>query len=149
MPLIKKWWSFSLRRRLLWWALMFVLLVTVVWLASNNEGYVLIVRTPYRLQFSFNFFLILMVLSFLAVHYCLRMVHFFRWLPANKRSRKDSQRLKDGNAALLEGMQALAAGDLDRAEAAAQRAHTLIRSEDLEVLMKALNEKRLKTERLG
>jgi uncharacterized protein HemY len=146
MAMIKKWWSFSLRRRILWWLLMFALLVTIVWLAGNNEGYVLIVRSPYRLQFSFNFFLILMVLSFLAVHYCLRVVHFFRRLPANKRSKKDSQRLKDGNAALLEGMQALAEGNIIKAEAAAQRAHTLMRSEDLELLMRALSEKKLKSE---
>lgn len=145
MAIIKKWWSFSLRRHILWWLLMLVLLVTIVWLSSNNEGYVLIVRSPYRLQFSFNFFLILMVLSFLAVHYCLRLVHFFRLLPAKKRNKKDAQRLKDGNAALLEGMQALAEGDIAKAEAAAQRAHTLIRSEDLEILMRALNEKKLKS----
>jgi uncharacterized protein HemY len=146
MAIIKKWWSFSLRRRILWWVLMFVLLVTIVWLASNNEGYVLIVRSPYRLQFSFNFFLILMVMTFLAAHYCLRLVHFFRRLPANRRNKKDSQRLKDGNAALLEGMHALAVGDIAKAEAAAQRAHGLIRSEDLQLLMSALNEKKQKSE---
>jgi uncharacterized protein HemY len=146
MAIIKKWWCFSLRRRILWWVLMFVLLVTIVWLASNNEGYVLIVRSPYRLQFSFNFFLILMVMSFLAAHYCLRLVHFFRRLPANRRNKKDSQRLKDGNAALLEGMHALAVGDIAKAEAAAQRAHGLIRSEDLQLLMSALNEKKQKSE---
>ena len=146
MAIIKKWWSFSLRRRILWWLLMFALLVSIVWLAGNNEGYVLIVRSPYRVQFSFNFFLILIVLSFLAAHYCLRLVHFFRRLPANRRNKKDSQRLKEGNAALLEGMQALAEGNIIKAEAAAQRAHTLMRSEDLESLMKALNEKKLKPE---
>jgi uncharacterized protein HemY len=145
MAIIKKWWSFSLRRRILWWLLMFALLVTIVWLAGNNEGYVLIVRSPYRVQFSFNFFLILIVLSFLAAHYCLRLVHFFRRLPANRRNRKDSQRLKEGNAALLEGMQALAEGNIIKAEAAAQRAHTLMRSEDLESLMRALNEKKLRS----
>jgi uncharacterized protein HemY len=145
MAIIKKWWSFSLRRRILWWLLMFALLVSIVWLAGNNEGYVLIVRSPYRVQFSFNFFLILIVLSFLAAHYCLRLVHFFRRLPANRRNKKDSQRLKEGNAALLEGMQALAEGNIIKAEAAAQRAHTLMRSEDLESLMRALNEKKLKS----
>jgi hypothetical protein len=43
-------------------------------------------------------------------------------------------------------MQALAEGNIAQAEAAAQRAHTLIRSEDLETLMKALNEIKLKSE---
>ncbi len=48
---------------------MLLLLVTVVWLASNNQGYVLVVRSPYRFQFSFNFLLILIVLGFLAIHF--------------------------------------------------------------------------------
>jgi uncharacterized protein HemY len=146
MAIIRKWWSFSLRRRILWWMLMFALLVAIVWLASNNEGYVLIVRSPYRVQFSFNFFLILMVIVFFAAHYCLRLLHFFRRLPANRRNKKDSQRLKEGNAALLEGMHALAEGNIAKAEAAAQRAHGLIRSEDLQLLMGALNERKLKSE---
>jgi uncharacterized protein HemY len=146
MAIIRKWWSFSLRRRILWWILMFGLLVGIVWLASNNEGYVLVVRSPYRVQFSFNFFLVLIVIAFLAAHYCLRLVHYFRRLPANRRNKKDSQRLKDGNAALLEGMYALAEGNIAKAEAAAQRAHGLIRNEDLQLLMTALNEKKLKSE---
>ncbi len=72
-------------RKLLWWLLMFVLLVSGVWLASNNQGYVLIVRSPYRVQFSFNFSLIVMVLAFLAMHYSLRLVNYLRRLPANRR----------------------------------------------------------------
>jgi HemY protein len=73
-------------------------------------------------------------------------LHFFRRLPANRRNKKDSQRLKEGNAALLEGMHALAEGNIAKAEAAAQRAHGLIRSEDLQLLMGALNERKLKSE---
>jgi HemY protein len=45
-----------------------LVLIALVWLASNNEGYVLIVRTPYRIQISFNFFLVVFVLSFLGLH---------------------------------------------------------------------------------
>lgn len=117
---------------------MFLLLVGAVWLASNNQGYVLIVRSPYRLQFSFNFLLILIVLSFLGLHYCLRFVHYLRRLPAYRRNKKESQRLKAGNAALLEGMHALAEGDLKKAEAAAKRAHDLIQNTDLEKLIQTL-----------
>lgn len=117
---------------------MLLLLVSAVWLASNNQGYVLIVRSPYRLQFSFNFLLILIVLGFLGLHYCLRFVHYLRRLPANRRSKKESQRLKAGNAALLEGMHALAEGNFEKAEAAAKRAHDLIQNTDLEKLIQTL-----------
>jgi HemY protein len=54
---------------------MFGLLIGIVIFASNNFGYVLIVRPPYRLQFSFNFLLVLMVLGFLAIHYILRFFY--------------------------------------------------------------------------
>jgi len=142
MLLPEKKWSISFRRRVFWWLLMFLILVGVVWLAGNNEGYVLIVRSPYRFQFSFNFLLILIVLSFLAVHFCLRFVHFVRRIPASQRSKKESQRLKEGNAALLEGMHALAEGDFVKAEAAAKRAHDLSNNDDLALLIKALSNKK-------
>ena len=127
-----------IKHKLFWWVLMFLLLVSIVWFASNNEGYVLIVRPPYRLQFSFNFLLILMVLAFLGMHYCLRFLHFLRRLPANKRSKQEAQRLKASNEALLEGIHALAEGDFTSAEIAVKHAHDLIQNADHEKLMAAL-----------
>jgi len=127
-----------IKRKLFWWLLMLLLLVSMVWFAGNNEGYVLIVRPPYRLQFSFNFLLILMVLGFLGIHYFLRFVHFLRFLPANRRSKQEAQRLKASNDALLEGMHALAEGDFESAEVAVKHAHDLIQNADHEKLMAAL-----------
>jgi len=127
-----------IKRKILWWLLMFLLLVGVVWLISNDQGYVLIVRSPYRVQISFNFLLIVFVLIFLGLHYSLRFVHFLRRMPSNKRSRKASLRLKAGNAALLEGMHALAEGDFEKAEAAAKLAHELIQNSDLEKLIQTI-----------
>ena len=133
-----------IKRKLFWWLLMLLLLVSVVWLAGNNEGYVLIVRPPYRLQFSFNFLLILIVLGFLLLHYFLRFVHFLRFLPANRRSKQEARRLKASNDALLEGMQALAEGDFESAEVAVKHAHDLIQNADHEKLMAALASERNK-----
>lgn len=126
------------KRNFFWWLLMFALLVCMVWFASHNEGYVLIVRPPYRLQFSFNFLLILIVLGFLALHYCLRFFLFLRRWPANKRSKQETQRLKASNAALLEGLHAIAEGDFAGAEIAVKHAHDLIQNSDHEKLMAAL-----------
>lgn len=125
-------------RKLLWWLLMFLLLVGVVWLAGNNQGYVLIVRSPYRLQFSFNFSLIVMVLGFFAIHYFLRLVHYLRHLPATRRSKKEKQRLIASNAALLEGMHALADGDYAKAEIAVKQAYDLIQNAEHEKLIETL-----------
>lgn len=117
-----------IKRKVFWWLLMFLVLVSTVWFASNNEGYVLIIRPPYRLQFSFNFLLILMVLGFLAIHYCLRFILFLRRLPAYKRSKQEAQRLKESSAALVEGLEALAEGDFESAETAVKHAHDLIQN---------------------
>ncbi len=117
---------------------MLLLLVSLVWLVSNNEGYVLIVRTPYRVQISFNFLLLVFVMCFLGLHYSLRLVHFLRWLPLKRRNKKETMRLKAANAALLEGMHALAEGDFEKAEASARLAQELIQNSDLEKLIQAL-----------
>ena len=127
-----------IKRKIFWWLLMFFLLVALVWITSNNQGYVLIVRPPFRLQFSFNFLLVLIVLGFLLLHYFLRFLHFLRFLPANRRNKQEAQRLKASNDSLLIGMQALADGDFASAEAAIQHAHDLVQNADHEKLMSAL-----------
>jgi uncharacterized protein HemY len=127
-----------IRRRILWWLLMLILLVSLIWLVGYNEGYVLIVRNPYRIQISFNFLLAVFVLSFFGFHYSLRLVNFLRRIPSKKRSKKETLRLKAGNAALLEGMHALAEGDFEKAEASAKLAQDLIQNSDLEKLIQAL-----------
>lgn len=132
-----------IKRKFFWSMFMLLLLVSIIWLASNNQGYVLIVRAPYRFQFSFNFLLILIVLGFLAIHFFLRFVLFLRRIPTNRRRKKEALWLKAGNAALLEGMQALTNDDLEKAEAAAKRAHELIQNAELEKLIQTLEQKKL------
>ncbi|NOU25303.1 MAG: heme biosynthesis protein HemY [Methylotenera sp.] len=127
-----------LKGKFFWWLLMILLLISVVWLASNNQGYVLIVRPPFRWQFSFNFLLILIVLSFLVLHYILRFVHYLRRLPAIRLSKKEAERLQASNDALLEGMHALAEGDFESAEVAVKHAHELIQNANHEKILAAL-----------
>lgn len=110
----------------------------LLWLIGSNQGYVLIVRSPYRIQISFNFLLMAIALIFIGVHYYLRLVHFLRRMPSKKRSRQETLRLKAGNAALLEGMHALAEGDIEKAEASAKLAHDLIQNSELEKLIQVL-----------
>lgn len=126
------------KRDILWWLFMLCVAAGLVLLLINNQGYVLIVRNPYRIQVSFNFLLMVFVLMFIGLHYFLRLVHFLRHMPSKKRSRQETLRLKAGNAALLEGMHALAEGDIEKAETAAKLAHDLIQNSDLEKLIQAL-----------
>ncbi|MDD2833551.1 MAG: heme biosynthesis HemY N-terminal domain-containing protein [Methylotenera sp.] len=127
-----------IRQKLLWWLVMFVLLVTAVWLVSSNEGYVLIIRNPYRIQISFNFFLIAVVGLFLGLHYCLKIIDYLRGIPVNKKNKQNILSLKAGNVALLEGMHALAEGDVDQAKRSANLAQSLIKNADLEILIQKL-----------
>lgn len=127
-----------IKRDILWWLCMLLLAVVVVWLLSSDQGYVLIVRNPYRIQISFNFLLVALVLMFIGLHYSLRLIHFLRRMPTKKRSRQETLKLKAGNAALLEGMHALAEGDIEKAEVSAKLAHDLIQNSDLEKLIQAL-----------
>ncbi|HYN53366.1 MAG TPA: heme biosynthesis HemY N-terminal domain-containing protein [Methylotenera sp.] len=135
-----------IKRKFFWSMFMLLLLVSIIWLASNNHGYVLIVRAPYRFQFSFNFLLILIVLGFLAIHFFLRFVLFLRRIPANRLRKKEALWLKAGNAALIEGMQALTEGDIAKAEAATKRAHELIQNAELEKLTHTLAEQKKASE---
>lgn len=133
-----------LKNRFFWWALTLVGIMFIVWLASNNQGYVLIIRSPYRIQISFNFFLAVFVISVFGLHHVLRLLRFLRHLPAIRRSKKEAMRLKAGNAALLEGMHALAEGDFAQAETSAKLAHELIQNSDLETLIQKLSAEKLK-----
>jgi HemY protein len=128
----------SFWRKLFWWLLMLVLAVCAVWLLSNNAGYVLIIRPPYRVQFSFNLLLVLMVLGFLCTHLFLQLVQLLRYLPSRRRAKQETKRLKASHAALLQGIHALAEGNFISAEAAVQHAHNLIQDASHEKLIAAL-----------
>lgn len=130
----------GIKRNVFWRLLMLLLLIIIIWLAGNNQGYVLVVRSPYRVQFSFNFLLILVVLSFLGLHYFLRFILFLRRLPANRRRKKEAYWLKEGNAALIESLHALIDNDFIKAEEAARRAQKMIQNPALEKLGLALTE---------
>lgn len=106
--------------RWLFWLLLILALATgVALLAGNNEGYVLIVRAPYRLELSLNLLIILVILSFALLHLSLRFANYTRRLPANVRAYKELQRLKKGHAALLQALHAMVEGRYENAEKAA------------------------------
>lgn len=126
------------KRKLIWWVATLAVLIVVIWLTGNNQGYVLIVRSPYRIQISFNFLLALFVISLFGMHYCLRLLRFLRNYPENKQIRKDTLALKASNAALLEAMHALADGDLDSAKSSVQLAQQLTNNANIEPLIQKL-----------
>lgn len=125
------------------WAisLLFVIAFTigVALIITDDAGYVLIVKPPYRYELSLSFLSIVILASFLILHLCLRFITYIQKLPANIRAYKEAQRLKAGNIALLEGMHALAVGDVESAKKAAERAQLLIKNEDLGKLIRSID----------
>lgn len=112
-------------RWLLWLLLILAAVIGVSMLTASNEGYVLIVRPPYRMELSFNLLLLLMLLVFLLMHYLLRFVQFARRLPASVKQKKEHNRIKQGHAALIESLHAIEKGDDQLAEKAAANALSL------------------------
>lgn len=115
----------TFKRKIYWTLGLFLLLGVIIWLLSHNQGYVLIVRAPYRIQFSFNFLLFLIVLIFVTIHYGLRLLHFLRLFPENRRRSQSQKRLQESHTALVETVDALLKEDFLLAEEAVKLANRL------------------------
>lgn len=131
-------------RWLFWTLLILASAIGVSLLASYNEGYVLIVRSPYRLEISLNFLLILIALTFVLLHLALRLIHYTKRLPASVREFKEQQRIRNGHAALVEALHALVEGRYAVAEKAASKALDLGEDAGLSALIAARASHKLK-----
>ncbi|MEZ0315458.1 MAG: heme biosynthesis protein HemY [Methylophilaceae bacterium] len=131
-------------RWLFWTLLILASAIGVSLLASYNEGYVLIVRAPYRLEISLNFLLILIVLAFVLLHLGLRLMHYTKRLPASVREYKEQQRIKNGHTALVEALHALVEGRYLVAEKTASKALELGEDAGLSALIAARASHKLK-----
>jgi HemY protein len=131
-------------RWLFWLLCLLGLAIAFTLLAGSNEGYVLIVRPPYRLELSLNLLLILVVISFAFLYLCLRFFNYMRRLPASVRAYKRSQRHKKGHAALIESLHAMVEGRYQAAEKNAARALKLGEDAGLSALVAARASHKLK-----
>jgi len=131
-------------RGLFWILLILGLAVGVALLATGNQGYVLIVRPPYRLELSLNLLLVLIVLSFALLHLGLQFIHYTRRLPASVRAYKEAQRLERAHEALRESLHAMAEGHYAAAQKAAARAFDLGEDPALSALIAARASHKLK-----
>lgn len=124
-------------KTLIW--LLFILLgaVALSLLAGVNDGYVLLVQPPYRIELSLNLLAILLILGFVSLHGSLRLLQYTLRLPQSVRSYKQERRRQQAHAALLEGLHALVEGRYDRAEKAAAQALALGEDAGLSALVAA------------
>lgn len=130
--------------RWIFWVLLIIALATgVSLLAGNNDGFVLIVAPPYRLELSPNLLLLLIALVFVMLHFSLRLIHYTRRLPANVRAHKKQKRLEEGHRALIGSLHSAAEGHFDMAEKAAAKALNLGEDAGLSALIAARSSHKL------
>ena len=131
--------------RLLIW-LLFILggAVALSLILGSNNGYVLLVAPPYRIEFSLNLLAVLLVVGFASLHGSLRLVQYTMQLPQVVRKFKQAQRQKEAHQSLLEGLHALVEGRYGKAETAAARALELGEDAGLSALVAARAAHRMK-----
>jgi len=97
-------------RMLLWLLALFALAVGVSLALGYNEGYVLVVLPPWRLELSLNLFVVLIVGGFLLGHALLRLVSHTLRLPRAVRDFRERKRREKAGRALREAVQQLFEG---------------------------------------
>ncbi len=136
-------------KALSWTIFILALAVGLVLAIQSNVGYVLLVYPPYRIDFSLNFLIILVIASFAAAYALVRLaVHTLR-LPAYVRSFKEARRKEKGRRATEDAQIAFAEGRYARAERLAQHALLLNDAPAINALLaaRAAQEQRAYTRR--
>lgn len=109
-------------RFLIWITGLFALAVLVGLISTINTGYAILYLPPYRMEVSFNFLIVALVLLVLLTHGALRLVGLAAGLPAEVRRFQRQKKLKASRHALREAGLAFFEGRYQRAEREAAKA---------------------------
>ena len=104
---------------------------------QSNVGYVQVIYPPYRLDFSLNFLIIILIASFAAVYIIIRLTLHTLRLPAYVRDFKEARRKDKGRRATEDALLAYAEGRYSRAEKLAQHALMLNEAPAVNALLAA------------
>lgn len=110
---------------LLWVVAVFALAAGLSVVMHENQGYVLFVHSPWRIELSLNLFLILAVAAFVGGYFVVRVVFHTLRLPAYVRAYRTRRAENKARTALDQALQALYEGRFSRAAKLAGRAHDL------------------------
>lgn len=135
-----------LKTKLIWWLILLITSVIVFWFLGDQQGYVILVRSPYRLQISFNFLMVLIVLSLVTFYYGLVFLQFLKRLPAKLRNEQEIKQFKNIQASLIASLTALANDDFESAAKAALQAKKLQNNESLDQMIGLINFKKNQTQ---
>ena len=109
-------------RALVWIVGITVLAVALTLAARNNAGYLLLVLPPYRIEFSLNLLVVVLVAGFIAGYAAVRFVSATLRLPRQVREYRLARRRETARATLIEALHEYFAGRYSRAEKAAAAA---------------------------
>ena len=129
---------------LIWLLLLLSGAIGLALLIGANDGYVLLVQPPYRIELSLNLLILILILAFLSLHGLLRLIGYMLRLPKHVRAYKQNRRSKEAHGALLESLHALAEGRYGKAEKASARALELGEDAGLSALVAARAAHKLK-----
>jgi HemY protein len=116
---------------------LFALAVGLVIAARYNDGYVLAVLPPYKVEFSLNFLLVLLAIAFVVLYSFARLVTTAVQTPARVRQYRLARRRENAQAALLAALEAYFEGRYAKAERAAAHSAELGQNKRLSLVVAA------------
>ena len=124
-------------RALLWLAFLFAIATALAIVGRFDTGQVVIVFEPYRIDVSLNFFIAVVVVSFVVLYALLRTLRNIWKMPERVHAYRVRSRAAKAHAALREAIGNLFAGRFPRAEKAARDAGALPENNDAANLIAA------------
>ena len=124
-------------RGLVWFLVVTALAVALGLVARMNEGYVLVVAPPYRIELSLALVVIVIVAAFALLYYLLRLIIHTLRLPAYVERFRRDQRRSRGEEAMRGALQAYLEGRYGRAHRLAERSFDLGEAPALAALIAA------------
>ena len=106
-------------KTLFWIIGLFALAVGLVVAARYNDGYVLIVLPPYRIEIALNLLLVALAIGFVVLYSVVRLVSSAVQMPARVRQYRVARRREKAHSSLLTALEAYFEGRYAKAEQAA------------------------------
>ena len=111
-------------RALIWLIGIFGLAVGVAMLAGVNDGYVLVVLSPWRAQISLNLFIVVLVVGVALIHFLLRVATRTLQLPSRVANWRERRRREKADRAMHGSVTALFEGRFSEALKSASTAYS-------------------------
>lgn len=134
-----------LKIQLIWWLILLMIGAITFWIIADPQGYVILVKSPYRIQFSFNFLLVFILFCLFAFYYVLLFLQFLKRFPAKRRNDQEIKQLRNTQSSLIASITAMANDDFEGAEKAALKAKKLQNNDSLDQMIALINVKKNQT----